>query len=215
MTRHTEHRSRFPLRPEAPSRRRVLSLALAGVAGSLAIGCTRPDPRPAFAQLRFTHLPPLRIAANRVDIREAYEPPLARPNVEHEMPLPPARAAQFWADDRLQPTNMADNTVRLTIHDAAVTEKALALTQGLRGAFQTDQSERYDAVLDATLELLDPLGIILAHTSAKVWRHITVPEDASINDREIAWFTLVEGLMQDFDTRMEEGVRQYMGNWLS
>lgn len=199
------------------SRRQSLALMMAGsgLAALAAGGCAAPDPRPYFPDLGFSHLPPLVFRARRLDVDEAWAAPLRRPNVDHDMPVPPARAARTWAHDRLKTTGDGDTLLAMTIHDAGVTEKRLSVRGGLEGAFHTDQAERYDAVLDATLDIQDSAtGVTLAQASARVWRHVTLGEDASINDRETAWFTLVEGLMADFNTRMEDGIRTYLSDYL-
>jgi hypothetical protein len=138
------------------------------------------------------------------------------PNVEQEMPMPPARAARQWAFDRLQATGENPYTLLMTIHDASVTEKSLGVQKGIEGAFNTEQAERYDANLDATVELIDPDSrVTLAQASAKVWRYVTLAEDASVNDREKAWFTLVEQLMDDFNARMDNSIHAYMSDYLA
>ncbi|MCF8480229.1 MAG: hypothetical protein K9H25_07355 [Rhodospirillum sp.] len=178
-------------------------------------GCAQPEVRPRFTELSYGHLAPLMIRAGRVDVMESYEAPMRAPNVDHEMPLSPARAARQWAFDRIQATGETPYTVLMTIHDAAVTEKTLGVQKGLEGAFKSEQAERYDANLEATVELVDPDSrVTLAQASAKVWRFITLPEEASVNDREAAWFTLVEQLMDDFNTRMEKSIHTYMGAYL-
>ncbi|WP_042440245.1 hypothetical protein [Rhodospirillum rubrum] len=197
------------------SRRGFLALSLGRLA-VLPAACSHPEPPPRFADLRFTHLPPMVLRAGRLDVQESYQSPLRPPNVEQEMPLPPARAARQWAFDRLQTSGESSLTVLMTILDASVTAKYLGVQKGLKGAFKTDQSERYDANLEATVELIDPsTGITLAQASAKVWRHVTVPENASVNDRDSAWFSLIEQLMGDFNNQMESSIRSYMVNYLS
>ncbi|WP_413207325.1 hypothetical protein [Rhodospirillum sp. A1_3_36] len=202
-----------------PSRRSFLSLSL-GIAtmGGLTLvtgGCANPQARPRFSELSYGHLPPLRMQAGRVDVIESYDPPMRAPNVEQEMPLSPARAARQWAFDRLQASGETPYTILMTIHDAAVTEKTLGVQKGLEGAFRTEQAERYDANLEATVELVDPDSrVTLAQATAKVWRYITLPEDASVNDRETAWFTLVEQLMDDFNDSMDSSIHTYMGDYL-
>ncbi|WP_157879287.1 hypothetical protein [Pararhodospirillum photometricum] len=197
------------------SRRRFLAVT-GGAVVALGAGACTPAPAPRRApDLRFSNRPPLVFRASRVDVREDYHSPLRAPNVEQDMPLPPLRAARQWGFDRLQADGSARRTVVLSIRDAAVTEKSLAVRKGVQGAFNTDQAERYDASLDAVVELIDnATGVITAQATARVSRFVTVPEDASVVDRENAWVTLVEGLMADFDGRMEQAVRSYMAPYV-
>jgi hypothetical protein len=45
-------------------------------------------------------------------------------------------------------------------------------------------------------------------------RSITVPEDASLNERERTWYELTEKLMNDMNTQLEETLRQVFFRYL-
>ena len=49
-----------------------------------------------------------------------------------------------------------------------------------------------------------------AAVEAGVEHSITVPEDATLREREEAWFRLTEALMRDFDAELERALYQYM-----
>ncbi|GEO80311.1 hypothetical protein [Pararhodospirillum oryzae] len=192
------------------SRRQVLALSASALVAAVAGGCSPPPAPQRFNDLHFTHLQPLVFKAAQVDVREDYRPPMRPPNVEHEMPLSPMGAARQWAFERLQADGTAGRSVVLSIQDGAVTEKSLAVQKGVEGAFRTEQAERYDASLEATLQVIDTTtGVTMAQATARVWRFATVPENASVQDREAAWFTLIQGLMSDFNARMEQSIRTY------
>ncbi|MGB1027396.1 MAG: hypothetical protein ACPGYL_12630 [Rhodospirillaceae bacterium] len=190
-------------------RRSALAIALAlGSVGLVA--CTNTPPQPVFADISFRHLEPMQFAVSRVDVRNLHTPTFTAPNVEHEMPFPPSAVAQRWALDRLKADGSGDLVMRVTIYDAAVTEKDLTVEKGLIGAFKTEQAERYDGALDVAIEIMDASGILLAHTSSKVWRHITLAENASINDREQAWYALSERMGQELDRELTAGLQNWM-----
>lgn len=189
----------------AATRRSVMRAALGLGAVSLVglTGCTQPPTRPAFPELRFSHKPPFLFRARRVDVRSQYRRPGRPPNVEHLMPLAPDRAAGLWAEDRLQANGEGETIVRFTVHDASVVETRLTVERGVRGLLKTEQAESYFAQLEAAVELVDDMtGVSLGEANAKVWRSQTVPEDATINEREETWFALVETLIGAFDTTL-------------
>lgn len=176
-------------------------------------GCETADPVQRLPELTFAHLPPLALDVAAVEVVNQYHSPLKRPNVEHEFPTPPARAVERWAHDRLKAVG-ARNRARLVIRDAPVTEAKLKLTEGIKGAFTKDQSERYDALLDTTLEIVDDSGRVLGFAISRASRSRTVREDATLNERERTWHDIADGLMKDFNAEMERNIRQHLVNWL-
>jgi hypothetical protein len=94
-------------------------------------------------------------------------------------------------------------------------ETELKRTQGVRGAFTTDQSQRYDLSLACSLEILDDRGLLRqAFASAAATRFRTVPEGISINEREKVWFDLVEASMNDINAEMDRQIRANMARFL-
>jgi len=189
-------------------------VGLATLAGLLH-GCTNPPARPRFPTIGFAHKTPFLFLAQRVEVRSEYNRPNRPPNVEHEMPLAPDRAAGQWAEDRLQANGEGDSVVRFTVHDASVIEKRLSVERGIGGLLRTEQAESYHAQLEGTLEMVDSLtGISLAAATAKVWRSQTIAEDATINERDSIWFGLVERLIGDFDAAITAEIRTHLSSYL-
>ncbi|WP_246152220.1 hypothetical protein [Roseospira navarrensis] len=194
---------------------------LAGMGGTALVltaaltGCTDPPRAPRFPALRFSHKPPFLFRARRVEVRSEYSRPNRPPNVEHQMPLPPDRAAGHWAEDRLQANGEGDAIVRFTVHDASVVEKKLTVERGISGLLQNEQAESYHAQLEATIEVVDDLtGIALAAATAKVWRSQTLAENATINERDSVWFGLVERLITEFDAAMTAQIEAHLDSVL-
>jgi len=198
--------------------RRVVVLTTLGWAGASLAGlgaCTTPPLRPTFPELGFSHKQPFVFQAARVEVRSQYRRPNTLPNVEHVMPLAPDRAAGRWAEDRLRANGEGEVFVRFTVHDASVIQKQLQVERGLRGLLNTEQAESYHAQLEATVELVDDLtGVALGEAHAKVWRSQTVPEDATINERDETWFALVEALIGAFDAAMAAQIQTHLGSYL-
>jgi hypothetical protein len=191
----------------------VLASGLAAIA--LLAGCESPAPaRPVFPELSFAKEPPLTFDAARVEVVNEYVAPLKRPNVEHEMPLRPAAAAERWAKDRVKAAGNSNRSVRVTIKNARVVESELKRATGLRGMFTTDQAQRYDAELEMLIELRDERGFRTDSASAISKRSFTVPEGITINDREKEYFKLVEDMMGDINRELERSIRQHMAKFL-
>ena len=188
--------------------RSLLLLLVVGVAG-----CTVEVQRPEFPELTWTHLPPMTLDVTEIEIIDASQPTGASPHVEHLFPVPPAKAVERWARDRLRVGGRA-NRARLLIQHADVVETGLPRTEGLAGIFTTDQTERYDAELTVLLEIRSDSGILLGQVAAEVRKSRTVPEDASLNERDAAWFEMTEDLMTLFNAEMERNMPLYLDRWL-
>lgn len=191
---------------------RRLSVLVAAAALALS-GCETPIPDQRLPELTFGHLAPLRLDVSVVEVVADYRSPLQPPNIEHMFPTSPEKALRQWARDRLRAAAPAGRA-RFVIVNAAVTETPMTIDRGFAGMFKKEQSERYDATLEASLEILDGRGFRRGFATARVTRSTTVREDVSLVDREREWFALVEGLMQDFDAEIERNIRQYLGGFL-
>jgi hypothetical protein len=188
--------------------RRSLAVCLVGLAS-----CTLPVERPDFPELTWTHLPPITLDVAEIEIIDATQPTGASPHVEHLFPLPPAKAAERWARDRLR-AGGTQNRARFIIQRADVVEVGLRQTEGISGVFTKDQSERYDAELAVLLEIRSDAGPLLGQVTAELRKSRTVREDASLNERESIWFAITDDLAKLLNAEMERTMPQYLGRWI-
>lgn len=193
--------------------KRFLGAGLLVVFGMTLAGCETSVPSPTFPELTFQHLGSIKLNVGSLEITSSYKAPMTGPNVDHLFPTPPGAALKRWATDRLIAAGSGDSA-RFTILDASVRETALEIKKGLAGVFTKDQSERYDAVLEASLQIIGDNAASKGFASARVSRSITVREDATVNDRAQAWFSLNEALMQDINAELEKNISRYLGDWL-
>ncbi len=175
--------------------------------------CATPPPLRQFADITFANLPPLRLSVATVAVSSDYRPAMAPPAVDHLFPVPPARALRRWAKDRLKAAGPRGRA-RFIILDASVKEVPLKIRKGIEGIFYKEQSERYEAVIEARLEIIDAMGVVRGRARARATRTQTVREDASINARETVWFEMTEALMGDFNAEMEKNIRAYLSDWM-
>lgn len=183
---------------------------LAIVLFALAVtACTQTPPAARLPELGFAHLPPIRLDVGSIDVVQAYNPPMRAPNVEHQLPVSPATAAERWARDRLQ-AGGSRGVARFTVLDASVTERPLETKKGITGFFTTEPAERYEATLDVGLDILGPAGERLAQIEARANRVAAIAEDASLNQRQRAQFELVESLMHDLNAELERQIQRHL-----
>ncbi|WPZ36898.1 hypothetical protein T8K17_12225 [Thalassobaculum sp. OXR-137] len=188
------------------------ALAAAGV-GSLA-ACTTPNPTPVYPDLTFVNRPPIRLNVGTLQIIDEVVPPMTAPNVEHLAPVTPAAAMERWARDVLQATGTSGRAV-MAVRQGKIVEERLKTTGGIKGAFTTDQSERYIVSMAGQLDLFDGAGIRLGQALAEAERSKTIAENASLNDRERLWYELVEATARDFAGSMERAIKRELAAYVS
>ncbi|HUZ71393.1 MAG TPA: hypothetical protein VMU87_00280 [Stellaceae bacterium] len=181
-------------------------------AGLLALvaACTTPPPHPTYPALRFTAEPPIRLEVAGIDVRDDYQPPMRAPNVDHLFPVPPMRAAETWAHDRLQATGTTGRAVFI-LRKASVVEIKLPVKEGLTGALTTQPAERYDLTLQATVEIVDANGLPVRTANVTVTRSQSLLQGVTPNQRDQAWYDMTKAAMADFDKQMETEIRNNFG----
>ena len=117
----------------------INKLFLALALPMLFIACTmqtasRPQPRYIYKDY-----PPTVLGVATIQVVQEYQMPSQDPHIEHLMPQPLPNAVADWARTRFQ-AGGADGNLIITVKDAAITDKALPTTQGVKGWFTVDQS---------------------------------------------------------------------------
>jgi hypothetical protein len=176
-------------------------------------GCETPVNQQTFPEQTFQHLPPIFLDVRKIDIVHLFEPPLKAPHIEHEMPVPPHIAVERWVMDRLRATGTSGHAI-VTIRDASVVEASLKQLGGIKGTFTTEQSERYDAKVEAVIEATDGKDLHSASAVATSLRNRTVQENATLRERRTLWYELTEKLMSDFDRTFEAQIRKHLAAFL-
>ncbi len=197
--------------PETTSvtRRTAITLIGSAAAGFALTGCETEAQLPKYAAITFTHRPSIRVRAGNVVARTTFVKPLKAPNVEHDFPVDLGKTAERWARDRLE-TEGGDGTITYTVLDASVIETPLETSEGLTGLLTADQSERYEGTIRVRLEAEDPSTGQTGETEVAVKRSVTIPEDATYNEREKIWYQMTEKLMTDLDRQLENAIQQHL-----
>jgi hypothetical protein len=181
-----------------------------GAVLALLAGCSSPPPRPTFPDIRFTSEAPIGLDVATLEVRDEYQPPMRSPNVDHLFPVTPAHAAENWAHDRLKPTGKAGRVVFI-LRNASVIETELPKTGGVSGAFTTQAAERYDLTLQATVQIVDAQGLPVRTANVQAQRSQSVLEGITPNDRDRTWYDMTKAAMADFDSQMENEIRNNFG----
>ncbi len=164
-------------------------------------------------ELTFQHLKTLNLNVAKIEINHFYNQTLKAPYVDHLFHTPPAVALDRWAKDRLRSIG-TKNYARFTINKASVIETKLNIPKGIMSIFTKDQSERFDATLEAKLEIFDDSGRRMGFAKAHAIRSMTLSEDSSINQRNQAWFNLTEELVRDINIELEKNILKYLSRWI-
>ncbi|MGB0631832.1 MAG: hypothetical protein ACPGRZ_14170 [Alphaproteobacteria bacterium] len=176
-------------------------------------GCATDVQKPGFPQISFAHLQPIALNVARVEVENRYLSPAARPNVEHEFPVSPAAVAMNWGRDRLRAAGAA-GVARVIVRRASVVEVPLKRSEGVKGLFTRDQSERYDAVIDMMAEIRDEASNVRVTVESTAKRSRSVSENISLIEREKVWFEMTEAMMSDLNTALENQIRIHMKDWI-
>ncbi|MFP6759648.1 MAG: hypothetical protein VCC99_15750 [Alphaproteobacteria bacterium] len=174
----------------------------------LAVACVPAPAPPHFPEITFRTEAPFRIAAKTVEIVEAYVPPLRAPNVEHESPVPPSILLRRWAEQRLEAAGGLDR-VRATITDASIVETELATNQTVETSFQTEQAFRFEARAAMRIELVDTAGVVRATVEGTAEQVRTLPENATLLERQEVLFQMSEDVARALDKVLGEILRQH------
>jgi hypothetical protein len=168
--------------------------------------CDTPPTRQSFPTLTFQDRPQLRLDVAQIEIVEAYKAPGAAPHVDHLFPQQPADVAAAWGRDVLRAVGER-GMATYTITDASATETALPRSSGVRQAFTTEQSDRYDLHIAVKLEIGNPLLATTGYVTATANRSQTVAEDMTLNQREAVWFQMTESAMRELDQKLEAAIK--------
>jgi hypothetical protein len=185
-------------------------LILAGVALA---ACATPPPARNLDKISYSERAQIRLDVREVEIRRAYQPPNAAPNVDHLFPVPPAAGAQLWAADRLKAAGPLGRA-RFIVREAPVIEIPLKRSGGLTGTFTIEQSERYEARLVAELQILSEDDGVAASVTVEVTHHRTVPENVTLNERVQVWHEMTRALLDEMDRQLDATIKEALYAYL-
>lgn len=155
---------------------------------------------------------PIPVNAADVVVVNAYHPPMTAPNVDHLFTEKPADAARRLVEQQVVAAGVQD-TLRVTIENAAVTRVALPVKQSLIGIFSSQPAERLEGRMALTFELFDPAApdIVRGRASVTAARDKTLSNDISPAEREAAYHALTQDLTDDLAAQIAKTVKETFG----
>ncbi len=163
-------------------------------------GCTNAPPAPPTEiSITFQHRAPIALNVAKIEFVDRYQPTLRPPHVEHLHNVTPSTVTRAWIDERLGAVG-ARGLITLIVEEAGVIEEAVAVSDGFGGLFRDEVDTRLVGVIRARFDHIDvgPPGAshsvdVIAEASAEIL------ESATLNERDLAYFRLVERLAGEFD----------------
>jgi hypothetical protein len=196
----------------APIFRRAAAAILLLAVGFLPAACANEPPAPPQPQIGFEGKPfKLNVASIAVDDR--YNPPGTAPYVEHLHPITPAGIAQRWADTRIVAVGRR-GIATLTVLNGSVVESKLATKGGLTGFFGDQVDTKLTATMSAKLVVSitgDLPGDFVNYSSTvNATADKTILQSADLNERDRAYFDLMQLIAKKFDAALSAEVRHTM-----
>jgi len=170
------------------------------IMGVMLSGCTSAPPAPpSDISITFQHRAPIALNVAKIEHVDLYQPSLRPPHVEHLHKVTPSTVIRVWIKERLRAVG-SRGLVTLIVEEAGVLEEAVSVSDGFGGLFQDEVDTRLVGVIRARFDYVDvgPSGgtlsvDVVAEASAEVL------ESATLNERDLAYFHLVERLAGEFD----------------
>lgn len=188
---------------------KFLSLFL--LAGLLTACSTFDDTPSAPKSISFADQPKIQLAVGEIAVVNEYKPAMADPNVDHLASPTPTAALQAWVKDRLAAKGSNQFNARVVIRDASITDTKLPITTGWRGWFDNQDANRFTGKMQISIEIVRPDGFVEAFVSAKAEESRTTKEDASLTDRENAWYDITQSMTKAVNAELEKQIKANFG----
>ena len=163
--------------------------------------------------MTFKYLPPIKLVVSKIELVSNAKTSMEAPHVGHKLPISPEKGMLQWANDRLLAVGNK-NVARLIITRADAREINLKLDKSITGLFKNQQSHRFEAFVEARLEIVDKNNIQQAFVTGKAEKSITVSEATSLSDRKKIWYNLVEKVMNKFNLIIQQKIEQKLMKYL-
>ena len=170
----------------------------------------------SFSQLRlaFFDLPSVKLKINQIN-SHSLSVKTAKNDIGVRLPLHPVKVLEQWVKRRLKPVGSnSREVVQFLVKEASVIETSLKPDYSIKGIFREQNSHKYVFTFEATALIIGRSGDILASSSAKVTRLITVSEGMSLSEKELLFFKVTDRLMSEFDQEMLFNISKFFKKWL-
>jgi len=117
-----------------------------------------------------------------------------------------------YGSDRLQAGGHMGHAT-LIIKDASLTEQPLQIEKGLSHMFDRQQASKYIGRVEISLEAQSSDGTV-GFASAYATHEVTLPEEATSDEKYAAYKTMMAALMQDMNVSFEKSMRDHMSRFI-
>lgn len=191
---------------------RGAAAALLLASAALLSGCAGAPPPAPKPDIGFVGKP-IKLDVASIAIDDRYNPPGREPNVEQLHSVTPAGVARRWADTRLVAVGKR-GIATLTILDGRVISSKLPVKGGVEGFFGDQPDTKLDASLKVKLDVAiegNQPGDFAAYTaSVVVTGEKTILQSANLNERDQAYFDLMDLLSKKLDASLTPEVERSM-----
>ncbi len=159
--------------------------------------------------------PAFRFNAGKLELKKSAQVLVTDIQSKYNFPTRIDTGVEKWVNQRVQ-TVGGENRFEVDIQQSSVMEEELPTTQGFMGVFQDEQSRRYTGHLKLALNLYSPDRYTArAGVVSEAHQSITVPESASVAERQQAFNDLVIKMLQQVDADLSQRIPQYFAPYLA
>ena len=158
--------------------------------------------------LTFDHLEKQELPVARIQFLNQYSAPVTKNNIENKTRNAPLTTMQKWLEKRFVAVAPQD-TLRVYIEEASLVKKDLPITDSIFGVFNVEPSQEYKARIFSKIEFLDDAGVLKASYNIRAERQVSLPNNATLVEKDRTLFRLMENLMQSIDREMMKIVADY------
>lgn len=166
------------------------------------------SPLSASAQGLFQNVSPIAIDGNNMSIEVQNRPPAQYPHVGHRAIVPLDQAINMWAKSRFEMNGAGENTFRVTVRNADITEELLPVKKGIAGWFRKDQSAQYAINIDISVVLVDANGRPQGSAETTTSNSTTVPEGTTDAEKQAVWAEMMKKAFDALDRELLPRVQQ-------
>jgi hypothetical protein len=185
---------------------------LAPLLAAALVGCSSYQPQPAPLSLDYATLGKINLSVQSVQVTDRSMPQNAQMAVLGNMHPTLAEAMHRWVDGRIAAVGPAGQAMFI-IKDANITVQQLPTESGFDSWFKRQQASKYVGHISIDAEAHGANGDY-SLASAEAQRSVSVPENPTEAERQKAYDELVEGLMKDLNTHLEQSIREHMQNFV-
>lgn len=187
----------------------LIALPLTG----LVAACASKDPAPSFPAFSFAGAP---LLFNVAEISSASSfAPLGNGHVEADFDVSPQSAFESWQGDRLQAAG-TNGRLTVTLLDASAVETYLPVTNGIEGAFRSEQGRKVSTRISARFaaEVREGEAWRRAETTVTAEYAQTMDKDVNFTERRQVLYSVSRELINQFDARAVAALRQNLRAFL-